>query len=188
MKKDELMYTYAYDAYNCQLKRKKEIRDRSYLLFALSTPIFISLTTYTLTNPDDYVYTGLKIFLLIIAGLLFVLSLCCFFLIFLPSKQNSFITEDVLNDTKTIINPDDLVGYFKYKNYEDSFEDFNKTELNPDEIDEAREFLALRFFSNVYSELFNCYAKTLFLFRKYFFGFVILDILSLLVLAVTTGL
>lgn len=186
MKTEELMYEYARDAYKEHITRKKEIRDRSSFFFGLGTPVTISIASISLAsaNPSSYA----KIIILCIAGLMFVASIVFFLLIFLASNQSSFSPSQLLSEMPSIIKPSDIEDFAKNRAFENkgAFED---TILIDDKIiSEARTFIGLRFFSNVYSRLFNEYEKKLKEFKWFFALLSITLCLALLLLTISLAL
>lgn len=170
MKKDELLYQYSYDAYIQQLNRKTEIRNRSSFFIGLGIPIVASIASASLST--DTFISCLQATMLVITGCLTVISLIFFLLIFIPSKQYSYLPSQLIGDISHLEIDETNKGYL------DSFS-------NKDDKSEAKDYLAYRFFSNTYSDLFDLYNKTHEKFKIYFILQSIAQTLSFILIVIS---
>ncbi len=172
MKKDELMYQYAYEEYKQQLIRKKEIRDRSSFLFGLSLPIISTLASASIASGETI--SCPKLILLIIAGIFVILSLFFFLLIYIPSGQLKHHVGSILNETAELYNSPENEAYLG--------------SLKDDEEKNSEEQrMSYHFFSKLYSDNIDSYEQKHRTFKLFFVALSIFISICYILLTISLG-
>ena len=170
MDKEKILYEYTFTQYLSQVERKKELRNRSSIFFGLGFPITISFIISSIQSADQI--SKPQGVLLIIIGMLLVVSLVSFLFIYLPSKQKTFYPEQIIKEF------DNLKTSKENSNYITSQE-------NDIQKEQAIDYLAFRFFSNTYAELYKLYEDTHKKFKTYFIILALSLTISLILTAVS---
>jgi hypothetical protein len=170
MEKEKLLYEYTYTQYLSQTERKKELRNRSSFFIGLGFPITISFIISSIKSTDQV--SEAQGVLLLISGILLIVSLVSFLMIYLPSKQKTYYPEQIIKD---------------FDNLETSKEYlyFLTSQKSETQKEQAKEYLSLRFFSNTYAQLYQLYEDTHKKFKKYFLILALSLSISLILTAIS---